>query len=262
MRSFFILFMTKNFLIKAKLYAAFIHAIVTLCVAAISAILIFFIWYPDGFARYVGGIGLYLIILGVEVCLGPLMSLVVFDSRKSKREIFFDYAIIGVIQLSGLLYGMHSTFISRPVYSVFVVDRLELISALELKGSDLEEAAGTGYEHLPLFGVRRVCINIPQDPQIRSDLLLSALRGKDIELMPKYYRECRQEEHLVAAHEGEILLKIAKEKNNADVAHELEKIGDFTWLPIKSRFGNWVEVYPGANRSEPLFLNIDPYHSM
>ncbi len=234
-----------------------VHGVVTLVIAAISAYLVFGVWYPDQLAVFIGGEGLFLLIITVEICLGPLMSLIIYTPAKQRKEIIKDYVVIAILQIAALIYGLHTTFISRPVYAVFVVDRIEIISAVELSKTDLSMAAKE-FRRLPKLGIKRICVERPKNVIERSDILMSAITtNKDIELMPKYYRQCAQSEILNAALNGDLLVEKLKLKDQDEALHSLPE--DFKWLPVKSRFGSWIEIYPERNLKAIKYLNVDPF---
>lgn len=246
-------------IVLSKIKAALIHGVVTLLVAILSAFIVFKVWYPDGLAYLIGGAELFLLIVGVELCLGPLMSLVIYNRNKPLSELTRDYAIVGLIQLAAVIYGLHSTYVSRPVFMVFAVDRIEVISAVELTAKDIQSATDKRFTRLSLTGPIEVCVSKPDDPQERSDLLLSALAGKDIELMPKYYRECDAGEVRQAAADSSLLIDLLEEKQAAEDLNRLQQLGGFAWLPVKSRFGSWVKIFPHQKDQKSFYLKHDPF---
>ncbi len=243
-------------MLKAKIKAAFFHASVTLIVATVTAAVVFGVWYPGALAEMTRGLGLYFLLLGVEVVLGPAMSLVIFNTSKPTTELVMDYSIVGFIQLMALAFGLYSVAISRPVYLVFVKDRIEVVAAAELAPSDLE-AAAEGFRTLPWLGPRLICVEHPVNPQEKSDVLLSALDGKDIQLLPKYYRACRQGEIAVGVYSKNELFSLTQIKPEM-LSDEL-KSTNFGWLPVVTRFGAWTAIYKGRNFETPHYLNIDPF---
>jgi hypothetical protein len=72
---------------REKLVATAIHFGATLVLGAIAAALIFLVWYPAPFQKMVGGTELFMLVVGCDLALGPLMSLVIYNSRKSRREL-------------------------------------------------------------------------------------------------------------------------------------------------------------------------------
>ena len=243
-------------LFKAKLKAAGLHAGLTTLVAILTAALVFGLWYPDALSSMVAGVSLFMIVMAVEVVLGPSMSLVIYNPEKDKAELVRDYTLVGLVQVGALFYGLYTVSISRPVYLVFVKDRIEVVSAVEYAQKDLDEA-GLDWQSLPWFGPELICTEIPDDPEEKSDLVLFGSFGKDIQLFPKYYRECK---------DGEIAERMFTKKQwqlNEQVGLEVFpkdiREGDFGWLPIVTRFGAWTAVYPNKSLEEVQYFDENPF---
>ncbi len=75
---------------RTKLFAFSLHFLATAVLAAIAAALIFLIWFPAPFARMVGGTELFMLVVGCDVVLGPLLSLVIYDPRKTRLALIVD----------------------------------------------------------------------------------------------------------------------------------------------------------------------------
>ena len=131
------------------------HAVVSLLVALGSAALVFGLWYPMPYRAMQGVGSIYLLILVVDVVCGPLLTLVMATPKKSRRELFFDLGIIGLIQVAALLYGMHAVWIARPVVLAFESDRLVVVTANEIDKSGLSKAP-EGLRQLKNTGVLEV----------------------------------------------------------------------------------------------------------
>ncbi|BFM17643.1 hypothetical protein R50073_38260 [Maricurvus nonylphenolicus] len=184
------------------------------------------------------------------------MSLVIYNPAKPKSELVRDYSVIGLIQLSALVYGLYAVAESRPAYIVFVKDRLEVVTAIDFDSEDFAEASDP-YNQISWLGPRRVCVEYPTDPEERNELVFSAVSGKDIQLFPKYYRGCKSGELEAKVYPAQQLKSIAQLKSYNFV--EGFPTGDFTWLPVKHRFGAWVEVYPEGDVSKGYFVDINPF---
>ena len=100
-----------------------------------------------------GGATLILLLIGVDVVIGPLITLIIFDPKK--KSLRFDLAVIAVLQLGALLYGCSVMFNARPVYNVFVVDRFEVVAANAIDEESREKAAPE-FRSLPLTGPKVV----------------------------------------------------------------------------------------------------------
>ena len=159
----------------------------TLSCVIVGAVLVFMVmvWYPPPLFRLAGGAGITVILAGVDVTIGPLITLIVFKS--GKKGLKFDLACIALVQFAALAYGVHVVYVARPVYLVFAVDRFVLVTAKDLDPDDMAKASDPQFRGLPLGPPSYIAAVLPTDPKERTEVLFSSLGGKDVELMPRYY---------------------------------------------------------------------------
>ena len=130
------------------------HLFFSLLVALASAAVVFGLWYPAPYRQMLDVGHIYLLVLAVDVVCGPLLTLVLASPKKSRRERWLDFSLIGLIQLAALAYGMHSVWAARPVALVFEVDRLVVVTANEINKDALSKAPSE-LRQLPWTGVLR-----------------------------------------------------------------------------------------------------------
>jgi hypothetical protein len=248
---------------REKATAFAIHFLVTLVLSASAAALVFLIWFPDPFQEMLGGTKLFEVMVGCDLGLGPLTSFVIYSSKKSRRELLFDYTVVGIIQLAAFGYGLYAVANTRPAYVAFVVDRLEVVSAGEIDDADLAKG-GDRYGSRPLWGPQLVGIQQPQDPKQREKMLFSALSGKDYAVLPTYYvpydevlPQIRQRSlpvsELEKRHpEATPLVSSAA----AQLQTPLERL---VWLPAKHRKGFWTVLLDRETGRPVHWLPLDPY---
>ena len=85
--------------------AAGTHFLICVAIAVVVVVLMLEVWYPRPLFEAAGGNGLLYILVGVDVILGPLLTLVVF--KAGKRGMKFDLAAIAAVQVAALIYGCH-----------------------------------------------------------------------------------------------------------------------------------------------------------
>ena len=134
-----------------RLKASGIHLGISLAIALLAALLVFLVWYPYPYREISGGRELFLLVVTVDVILGPLITLAIFNRRKPWRELRMDLAVVGLIQLGALGYGLWTVALARPVHLVFEVDRFRVIHAIDVpeellpqKPADIEALPWTG----------------------------------------------------------------------------------------------------------------------
>ncbi|CAL1240244.1 TfpX/TfpZ family type IV pilin accessory protein [Candidatus Methylocalor cossyra] len=166
--------------------AAAYHFGISLSVLSALAVALTLTWYPPEYLSAVGGKGLMALLAGVDACLGPLLTLIVFDVRKPRLKL--DLAIIAGLQVVALAYGLRAAFLARPVYMVFAVDRFELVTAKDITADHLARARRAEFRSLPLRGPKLVAAHRPDTLEERQKLLFSAaLGGVDLPQLPEYY---------------------------------------------------------------------------
>lgn len=179
--------------------AATLHFIGSLVLAGCSVFLTFFIWYP-GLIAYASNVTtIFLILLSVDITLGPLLTFVVFNPEK--KELKRDLLIIVVIQIAALVYGLHTLFINRPVYVAYNSGRFDTVYALDIKEENLAKAVIPKYKSLPIWGPEIIASPLPNNPEESAKIALAAISGKgdDVQYLPQYYVEYAIQKSSVAS---------------------------------------------------------------
>jgi hypothetical protein len=152
---------------------------------AVLAVMIF-VWYPPPYFEAAGGNDLVLLMVGVDVALGPLLTLAVFNPGKGMRKLRFDLAVIGLCQLAALAYGVYVMFVARPAYLVYAVDRFDLVMSNQLSDAELAKAAPP-WNARPLAKPPTVGARVPADPKLKEESLFLALGGIDLPQQPRFF---------------------------------------------------------------------------
>ena len=137
--------------LKSLLRASAIHLAISLLVAALAALVVFGLWYPFPYRYISGGRELFLWLTLVDVVLGPLITLVIFNLRKTRGHLLIDFTAVGLLQLAALSYGLWTMFSARPVHLVFEYHRMAVVHAVDVP-PDLLAKAPTDLQTLPLTG--------------------------------------------------------------------------------------------------------------
>ena len=166
--------------------ASFIHLLISLVIVGSVAAYIIYFWYPPALMHMAKADRLLMLIGGVDLVVGPLLTLIVY--KANKRHLKFDLAIIGLIQVVFLGYGLYTIWNSRPVFLVAVPDRFELVFANEITPKRLAEAKIERFKTLSFTKPELVGAPMPSSIKERDDIMNSAISGQgDIQTMPKYY---------------------------------------------------------------------------
>ena len=126
-------------LLITKLKATGVHLSMSVIVFVYLAYQIYYNWYPQPYFAVDGGWQGIRLIGAVDLVLGPLITFLIFDLRKRRREILLDLTVIAVIQFGALAYGISLTYNQRPV-AIVLIDDFVVGSTMEHYGDTLESA--------------------------------------------------------------------------------------------------------------------------
>lgn len=163
------------------------HLVISATVATAAAALVFGLWYPWPYRVISGGQGLFLLLISVDVVLGPLLTFVVFDRKKGLRHLTRDLTVIAGLQLTGLIYGLHTVCAARPAALVFEVDRFRVVTASDVYAPELSRARAE-YQRLPLTGPWLLGTRGAHEGDERKDAVFLALSGVDIAQRPPFWQ--------------------------------------------------------------------------
>jgi len=130
---------TKPLLIT-KLKATAVHLSMSIVVFLYLAYQIYYNWYPEPYFSIDGGWQGIRLVGAVDLVLGPFITFLIFDLRKSRRAILFDLLVIITIQIGVLAYGVYTTYSQRPI-AIVVIDQFVVSSTMEHYGETLPSSS-------------------------------------------------------------------------------------------------------------------------
>jgi len=149
-----------------------IHLAISVVVLTALMALIFLLWYPGILFNVDGGWTGLRIVIGVDLVLGPLLTLVVYKSGKPGLR--FDLTCIVVFQAVCMAGGMFIVHAERPLALVLAYDTFFSLSATEFEdyGKDVGVLDG-----IPGNYPKLVYTELPED-SVQADIV--AIRGQFI----------------------------------------------------------------------------------
>jgi hypothetical protein len=173
----------------AKLKAAAVHLSISIAIGLLVLVLVFYGWYRDQLAAVEGVGSILFIMLGIDIVLGPLMTLLVYAPQKKNLKL--DLGLIGLVQLCFLVFGLYTVELGRPAFVVFDQNRFETVAYADLSETARQQLKDNTD---PLaarswFGPVWIATVLPDDPALRDKLISEAFQGgAELSLQPKYYR--------------------------------------------------------------------------
>jgi hypothetical protein len=162
----------------SRFKAFLIHLGISGIIFLVLAAIIVFVWYPQPYFAADGGWQGIRIIAGVDLVLGPTLTLIVF--KPGKKWLKLDLTLIGLVQAAALAWGISLVHEQRTVFVTHADSMFFSLSPEQVK-----DAGGKAVEILrsaersPTYAF----VRLPADPEERRKFRLRSLFAG----MPLYY---------------------------------------------------------------------------
>lgn len=181
---------------RLRLIAFACHLALSAIIVAVTMGLVVSVWYPGSLFYAQDFSKIVVTLVAVDLVLGPLLTFLVYNPQKKllhfdrKKLLKFDLAIIFLIQVSALSYGVYMSYISRPVYVVYSTNRFDSVGANEYDRVDSRKVSPDNpYLRLSNTGPKWVGAIAPVKMSLADtlDLQFSSEYGDGLRMMPHYY---------------------------------------------------------------------------
>jgi hypothetical protein len=176
---------------KFRLTAFGLHVLGSVVLLSLALGCLYLGWYRWPGWYLAGALSISLMLMGVDVVLGPLLTFLVASPRKPRRELARDIGIIVAIQLVAAGYGLWTLWNGRPLYYTYSAGYLEMVQAQDLNpeqvalGRKLNPSLAPYWYSLP----RWIYAPLPKDPNLAGEIVSSAVGGGDDVIdLPRYYQ--------------------------------------------------------------------------
>ncbi|WP_180033749.1 TfpX/TfpZ family type IV pilin accessory protein [Acinetobacter sp. YH12233] len=227
------------------------HLSISTLIAIALGILIFFVWYPYPLSKSVGVTQIILLVLIIDIILGPLLGLLVY--KEGKKTLKFDLSFIILIQISALIYGIYSIEQGRPAWLVLHVDRFELVRKNDIILENIDQAHPQ-FQHVSWTKPEFVGVKMPEsDQQHQDDIFTEVLGGISIAQRPERYVELSQAKEQIQ--QRALSLKELEQYNSqVEIEKKLVKYPEAdAWLPLKA---NAVDMVVLINKEKAEVIKI------
>lgn len=161
------------------------HLSLSFIISLIVVGVVFFVWYPTPLATAVGVTQIFLMMLAIDVIVGPILGWLVY--KEGKKTLKFDLSVIITIQIAALCYGVFSIEQGRPIWLAYNVDRFELVRKNEIIDEHLDQAQSQ-FQQTSWLQPQYVAVEFSRNKKQREDdMFAEALGGISIAQKPERY---------------------------------------------------------------------------
>jgi len=243
--------------------ASVLHLGVSVIVAVLSAALVFLLWYPYPYREISGGRELFLILVSVDVIIGPLITLAIFDIEKPKRELRRDLLLVVLFQLIALGYGLRTMAMARPVHLVFEIDRFRVVHAVDIP-PELVNKTPANIEVFPIGGPTLLGIRSFNSEKEKMDATLAALQGLQLSYRPEFwqtYDRSRGDVLRIAEPIDKLKARFPKYIHDIDMAMAASASvqASAMYVPLAGRKDFWTVIIDGRNGEVLGYVPLDSF---
>lgn len=248
---------------KGRLRASSIHLAISLSVTIMAALLVLALWYPYPYREISDGRILFQLVVMVDVIMGPLITFVIFNSAKPRKELVGDLAIVGGLQLAALSYGLWAVFVARPVHLVFEYTRMRVVHAIDVD-ADLLVKAPASLRALPVTGPTLISLRPFKDATEQFDATMAALGGAPLAArcdLWQPYANSRAEILKEAKQASELRTRFNSQAALIDsaVAKTGRPLEHLRYLPLAGRDKAWTVLLDDMTAAPVGFLPLDSF---
>lgn len=227
------------------------HLLLSFLIALLVIGLVFLIWYPSPLATAVGVTHIFLMLLVIDVILGPLLDLLVY--KEGKKTLKFDLSIIILIQIAALCYGVFSIEQGRPAWLVFHADRFELVRKNDIIFENIDQAQSQ-FQQASWTGPQFAAVKLALSPQQRkNDMFTEVLGGISLAQQPDRYVELTQAKNQIQQR-ALPLAELEQYNPKTDVEKTFAKYPKAdAWLPLKA---NAIDMVVLVNKESASIIKI------
>lgn len=241
---------------KFRLKAFTYHLGISLLIALISLYVVFMVWHPAPLATAVGVTHIFIMMLAIDVVLGPLLTFII--AKQGKKSLKFDLAVIIILQLSAFIYGIYNIAISRPVYIAFDTSRFEVVQANNIPKASLEKASSS-YNTLRWGQPKFVAIIPVENDEQRNKRLFSELEtGIAPSMQPDLYEPLDNQWSIINS-KAKSLNQLYQTNQKLNVDNTINKHPYATaWLPLVAYQQDMVVLIDDKNNKIIDIVDLRP----
>jgi hypothetical protein len=243
--------------------AAGIHLFWSMGVAIVAAVMVFALWYPWPYRHLAGGQQLFLLVVGVDLVMGPVLTWSVFKRSKPRRVMFYDLAVIVALQLAALGYGLHTVYIARPIALVYEGTRFRVVSHADVVREELP-LAPVALNTLSLSGPVVLGTRSPKDEVERVKSIELAMAGIDVGRRPSFWQAYAASAAEAAQKARPMALLYqhypqSKELIDQAVAQTGQSAGQLKFIPVISMRGDWSILLDAKSGAVAGFVPLEGF---
>lgn len=225
------------------------HLLISLAIALLATYLIFCVWYPQPLDKALGVGFIFMMMIAIDVIVGPLLGLLVY--KEGKKTLKMDLSVIIAVQVLAFTYGMYNLTQGRPVWLVQNGHVFEIV-----RNSDViaQDNAHPDYDsHTTWTGPKVVAINYGQTQEEKGEWLLKDMSNLPASCRPSRYTSLQQAKSDIQE-QKQSLNQLVQFNDTATVEQvKMKYVNADAWMPLR---GGDIDMVVLINSQVPEVVAI------
>lgn len=246
-------------MIQIKLKALFIHLLISLLIISIIIGGLIYFWYPIEFLGITSFKEMAILIVTIDLIIGPILTFVVFNPNK--KNLRFDLAVIAILQVSALSYGVYYLYQGHPVFITYAKGSFTLVNAQFAKP---ENAIYSEYKIRKTSKPKLAYAEIPTDVILKNELLEESMSGgPDLEERTDLYKPYNQHISDIIETSLDTVTLFPDIKSSIEANDFISKYGkqinNFAYLPLEGPKDDAIIVLDKKTANYITTITLDPW---
>lgn len=243
---------------KYKLKASLTHLLISMLAVASLLTFVFLYWYPGALADISGLTHIVVIMIAIDLVLGPLLTFVVYKPGKAKLA--FDLTMIAIFQVAALSYATFTIYQGHPLYITYAADRFTLVTANEVEP---DKARLDQFKKSRLSGPGMAFAKQPDDPKEAAKIMFDVIAGApDIDKRPELYEPVDKHLDDIFSRSIDTEKLLAHEDTKREFMKFIDKYGDhkqFAFLPLSGQSKDVIWALNKKTGKPVDIINVNPW---
>jgi len=247
-------------MLKNKIKASLIHLALSFTLVSLIVSTVIYFWYPLEYLPFTNFKNIALLIISIDLVLGPILTFVVFNTKK--KSLKFDLAVIAMIQLSALAYGINALYETHPLFITYNHKGFNLVQTNEVSPAD---AKYNQFRISKLSSPKLAFAKMPDDPKKKTEIMVGVdLKGEpDIDKRAEYFEPVDKHLDSILKHSLDAVKLFDKENLTASSKAFLKKHDgkedNYAYLPLKGTSGDAIIVLDKQTAKLVGTIDADPW---
>ena len=246
---------------KDRITAFLIHLAISCIIAVIAIVIVYYVWYPAPLHDAVGVTKVFLMLLAIDITLGPVLTLIIY--KRDKPSLRFDLTVIAAIQLAALCYGIFNVFEGRPAFVVYNKDRFDITRAMDIDSNSATNAQKNGNQSAVIswFSPRWVAAVASKDNERQLKINMGSISGgPDWPQFPELFVPLEKDKTQMLKY-AKSLQELRDLHGKDDKLSILDNWQDshVKWLPLRGTVKDMVVLIDADSAEVVEVIDIEPW---